>query len=143
MSETIKPVITVETLVERSVEQVWDCWTKPEHITRWNFASDDWHCPSAENDLQAGGRFSSRMEARDGSFGFDFWGTHQVVEPLKRIESVMGDDRKMSVEFIDLGGTTKIVEAFEAESQNPLELQQQGWQMILNNFKKHAESDER
>lgn len=143
MSETTKPVLTVEVLVERPVELVWECWTNPAHIVGWNFASDDWQCPSAENDLRNGGRFSSRMEAKDGSFGFDFWGIHQEVEPLKSISSVMGDDRKMRVQFIGQGNSTQIVESFEAESENPLELQQQGWQMILENFRKYAEGFER
>jgi len=135
-----KPILTIEATVKKPVQQVWELWTKPEHIVKWNYAGDDWHCPSAENDLKPGGRFSSRMEARDGSFGFDFGGTYQEVELLKRITSVLGDKRTVHTNFTDLGTETNIVETFEAEGENSLELQQQGWQMILNNFKKYAES---
>lgn len=135
-----KPVLTIEVIVEKPVQQVWDYWTKPEHMVMWNFAGDDWHCPSAENDLKPGGRFSSRMEAKDGSFGFDFGGCYVEVEWLKRITSVLGDKRTVHTNFYDQNGVTRVVETFEAEGENSLELQQQGWQMILNNFKKYAES---
>jgi uncharacterized protein YndB with AHSA1/START domain len=133
------PVITTEVTVLKPVQQVWDCWTKTEHIVKWNYAGDDWHCPSAEVDLRPGGRFSSRMEAKDGSFGFDFWGNYEEVELLKLLKSVLGDKRTVHVHFYDLGAQTKIVQTFEAEGENSLELQQQGWQMILNNFKNYTE----
>lgn len=134
-----RPVLKIEATVNLPVQQVWEFWTKPEHITQWNYAGDDWHCPSAENDLKSGGRFSWRMEAKDGSFGFDFGGTYQEVALNERITSVLGDKRTVHLNFTEVGGVTKIVETFEAEGENSLELQQQGWQMILNNFKKYAE----
>jgi len=136
----VRPIITIEATVEKPVRQVWESWSKPEHITKWNFAGDDWHCPSAENDLKPGGKYSSRMEAKDGSFGFDFGGTYLEVEPYKRITSVLEDKRTVHTNFYELDGATKIVETFEAEGENSLELQQQGWQMILNNFKNYTEN---
>ena len=140
ITNKIKPKITVEVTVKLPVQQVWGLWSKPEHITKWNYAGDDWHCPSAENDLRPGGAYSSRMEAKDGSFGFDFGGTYQDVELYKRVTSVLGDTRTVEINFYEQDGGTKIVQTFEAEGENTLELQQQGWQMILNNFKKYAES---
>lgn len=136
-----KPIeITVEAVVNSPVEKVWKAWTTPEDIIKWNTASDDWHTTRAENDLRAGGKFSSRMEAKDGSFGFDFEGVHNEVKPNELIASTMGDGRRMRVTFIPQGNSTKVVETFEAESENTLELQQGGWQAILNNFKKYTES---
>lgn len=134
-----RPTITVEVTVKKPVQQVWEYWTKPEHITKWNYAGDDWHCPSALNDLKPGGLYSSRMEAKDGSFGFDFGGHYQEVVLNERITSILDDERTVQVHFSELDGATKILETFEAEGENTLELQQQGWQMILNNFKKYAE----
>jgi uncharacterized protein YndB with AHSA1/START domain len=139
MSET-KISITVEATVNAPVEKVWKIWTTPEHIMKWNNASDDWHTPTAENDLRVGGKFLSRMEAKDGSFGFDFWGIYDDVITNKRITYTMGDNRKVEIIFKSEGNTTTVTETFEAENENPVELQQQGWQAILNNFKKHAES---
>ena len=136
-----KTVITVETLVNTPVEKVWEYWTKPEHIKKWSFASDDWHTPYAENDLREGGKFSSRMEAKDGSFGFDFGGIYDVVNTNKYIEYTLGDGRKVKINFTDEGNNTRIVESFEAESTNPEEMQKGGWQAILNNFKKYAEAN--
>lgn len=140
MNTTPKTVISIATLVKAPIEKVWKCWTEPDHIIHWNFASDDWQCPSAENDLQVGGKFSSRMEAKDGSFGFDFWGNHTEVEEFKKISSLLGDGRKLTVTFESTGEGTYVKEDFEAEETNPIELQKEGWQAILNNFKKHAES---
>ncbi|GGA46071.1 SRPBCC family protein [Psychrobacillus lasiicapitis] len=131
--------VTVETIVLAPVEKVWDYWTKPEHITKWNSASDDWHTPSAENDLQVGGKFSSRMEAKDGSFGFDFGGVYDEVKSNELIAYTLGDGRQVEISFINQDNNTKITEVFDAESENPIEMQQQGWQAILNNFKKYAE----
>ena len=136
-----KTVITVETLVNTPVEKVWEYWTKPEHIKKWSFASDDWHTPYAENDLREGGKFSSRMEAKDGSFGFDFGGIYDAVNTNKYIEYTLGDGRKVKINFTDEGNNTGIVESFEAESTNPEEMQKGGWQAILNNFKKYAEAN--
>jgi uncharacterized protein YndB with AHSA1/START domain len=135
-----KTVITVEATVNAPVEKVWECWGKPEHITKWCNASDDWHAPRAENDLRTGGKFSTRMEAKDGSFGFDFGGEYGEVKTNELIAYTMGDGRKVKVIFTNQGNTTKVVESFEAEDQNPVEMQQGGWQSILNNFKKYTES---
>lgn len=136
-----KPMITVEATVNSAVEKVWKFWTLPEHITQWNNASDDWHTPKAENDLRVGGKFLSRMEAKDGSFGFDFCGTYDKVVPNKLIAYTMGDGRKAEVIFTSKGNETGIVTVFEAENENPVEMQKGGWQAILNNFKKYAEAN--
>lgn len=131
--------ITIETIVHAPVEKVWKYWTEPEHITKWNSASDDWHTLSAENDLRVGGKFSSRMEAKDGSFGFDFGGVYDEVNLNEFISYTLGDERKVAISFISQENNTKIIEVFDPESQNPIEFQQQGWQAILDNFKKYAE----
>ena len=132
--------ITVQTLINAPIEKVWKCFTSPEHITQWNFAADTWHSPKAENDLRVGGKFNYRMEAKDGSFGFDFWGTYSAIVLNQRINYTMGDDRKAEITFVAKGNQTEVIETFEAETENPVELQQGGWQAILNNFKKHAET---
>ncbi len=132
--------ITVVTTVNAPVKNVWAYWTQPEHIMRWNAASDDWHTPSATNDLREGGTFTCRMEAKDGSMGFDFGGTYTTVEDQKRIDYVMSDGRKVSVTFDERDGSTHITETFDPESENPAEIQRAGWQSILDNFKKYAES---
>jgi uncharacterized protein YndB with AHSA1/START domain len=136
-----KTLITVETSVNAPVEKVWKIWTSPEHITKWNNASDDWHTPRAEIDLKIGGSFVARMEAKDGSMGFDFGGVYTDVKTNALIAYTLGDDRKVNITFSPSGNTTKIVENFEAESTNSIELQRNGWQAILNNFKKYAESE--
>ncbi|KWX69750.1 SRPBCC family protein [Paenibacillus jilunlii] len=139
--ETGKPVtITVEALVHSPVESVWEYWTGPEHITKWNTASDDWHTPYAENDLRAGGNFLSRMEAKDGSFGFDFGGVYDEVSMNERISYTIGDGRKVKIDFVRQGNDTKIITVFEAEATNSVEMQQAGWQAIQDNFKKYVES---
>ncbi|MGO4540056.1 SRPBCC family protein [Paenibacillus sp. 2TAB19] len=138
---TSSPVtITVEAIVHSPVASVWKFWTEPKHIKQWNNASDDWHTPIAENDLRVGGAFVSRMEAKDGSFGFDFGGVYDEVSLNESIAYTLGDDRKVSIAFIAQGDDTKIVESFEAEETNAVEMQQAGWQAILDNFKKYAES---
>lgn len=134
-------MILVDTIVNAPVETVWRLWTTPENIVKWNYASDDWHSPHAENDLREGGRFNYRMEARDGSMGFDFWGVYQKVIVNKYIEYITGDDRKVKIDFIADGHHTKIAESFEPENTNPVELQRGGWQAILDNFKKYGESE--
>lgn len=136
-----KPVITVETIVNAPVPKVWEYWTKPEHIKKWNNASDDWHTPHAENDLREGGSFSCRMEAKDGSFGFDFGGIYDAVRNNEYIEYTLGDSRKVKIIFAENGNTTQVTESFEAEDQNSIELQKGGWQSILDNFKKYTESN--
>jgi uncharacterized protein YndB with AHSA1/START domain len=132
-------MVTVQTVVQRPVSKVWELWSLPEHITKWNSASDDWHTPRAENDLRTGGKFSSRMEAKDGSFGFDFGGVYDEVVDQQLIRYTMGDGRKVMVSFAEKDGTTTVVERFDPEQTNPVELQQAGWQSILDNFKKYAE----
>lgn len=134
-----KTTITVQTTVNCPVEAAWKKWTSPEHVMRWNAASDDWHCPRAENDLKVGGKFTYRMEAKDGSFGFDFGGIYTAVVPHELIELALGDDRKVKIVFLPENHTTRIIESFEAEGMNPVELQRNGWQAILDNFKKYAE----
>ncbi len=136
-----KTVITVETTVNAPVEKVWEFWSKPEHIKKWNAASDDWHTTKAENDLRVGGSFSARMEAKDGSFGFDFGGVYDAVTTNEYIEYTLGDGRNVKVNFTAKGNTTKVVESFEAESENPVEMQKGGWQAIMDNFKKYVETN--
>lgn len=134
-----KPKITVDAVINTSLEKVWNFWTQPEHIIKWNNASLDWHTPKAENDLKAGGKFLFRMEAKDGSFGFDFEGVYDRVIHHELISYVIADGRKVDVVFSPLGSKTAVSETFEAENTNSLELQEEGWQSILNNFKKYAE----
>lgn len=117
-----------------------DFYTKPEYITKWNQASDDWHTPHAESDLRPQGRFLSRMEAKDGSAGFDFTGTFEEVEKNKLISYVMDDGRKARVEFNSNGTSSEITVTFDAEETNPVEMQRQGWQAILDNFKKFVQA---
>lgn len=132
--------ITIETIVRAPVEKVWDAYTNPEHITKWNHASDDWHSPKATNDLRIGGRFSARMEAKDGSAGFDFEGTYTDVVEYEKIEYAMDDARKVKVEFGEAPGGVLVIVSFDPESENTEEVQREGWQAILDNFKKYAES---
>ncbi|MEW6722849.1 MAG: SRPBCC family protein [Candidatus Micrarchaeota archaeon] len=135
--------ITVQAIIKAPVEKVWRFWTGPEHIVKWNSASEDWHTPRAANDLRKGGTFSCRMEAKDGSAGFDFGGVYDEVKTNESIAYTMDDGRKVRVSFTSIGdGETKVVEAFDAESTNPPELQRAGWQAILDNFKKYAENAE-
>lgn len=133
--------VIVEALVKAPVAKVWQYWSEPKHIMKWNNASDDWHTPKAENDLRTGGKFNVRMEAKDGSFGFDFGGTYDNVKTNEEIAYTMGDNRKVKVVFIALGDKTKILETFEAETQHSVDMQRDGWQSILNNFKKYAETN--
>lgn len=139
--ETQDKIITIESTIKASAEKVWEFWTKPEHIKQWNNASDDWHTPYAENDLRPGGKFLSRMEAKDGSFGFEFSGIYDVVEENKYIEYTLGDGRKVKITFTGNGNETKVVVVFEAENTNSAEMQKDGWQAILNNFKKYTEAN--
>lgn len=132
-------VITVSCTVNASPSKVWKLWTTPEDIVNWNAASDDWHTTRATSDLRVGGIFTSRMEAKDGSFGFDFTGVFEELIPEQRLVYSLEDGRKVTITFAGAGEQTVITEAFEAETQNSIELQQGGWQAILNNFKKYAE----
>lgn len=133
-------MIQIKAVVAKPVELVWEAFFGPEHIVKWNQASEDWHTVRAEGDLRPGGTFSSRMEAKDGSMGFDFGGTYDLVEQFSRVEYTLGDGRVVKIHFTDLGDSTDIEEWFEAEGQNPAEMQQQGWQSILNSFKNYTES---
>jgi uncharacterized protein YndB with AHSA1/START domain len=133
--------IKIEATVNAPVEVVWDLWTAPEHITQWNAASPDWHTTKAENDLRVGGKFLSRMEAKDGSFGFDFGGVYNEVITNELIAYTLGDGRKVKITFINEDEETKIVSVFEAEDQNSVEMQKGGWQAILDNFKKYTEAN--
>lgn len=135
----IKMIINTMTSVDISLEKAWELWTEPEHIVHWNYASDDWQTTRAQNDLKAGGKFSYRMEAKDGSFGFDFSGVHKEVKLYTFIDSLLDDGRMLKVSFDYNDGKTFINEVFEAEMENSLELQRTGWQAILDNFKKYAE----
>lgn len=131
--------VTVQAVIQAPVEKVWSYWTEPQHITKWNQASEDWHAPRAENDLRAGGKFTTRMEAKDGSMGFDFGGVYDEVRTHEWISYTMGDGRRVEISFSGQGGETKVVETFDAESTHPVEFQQAGWQAILDNFKKYTE----
>ncbi len=136
-----KKVITVETTVQAPVAKVWDFWTNPDHIVKWNQASDDWHTPRATNDLREGGKFTARMEAKDGSMGFDFEGIYDQVKPQEYIEYTIPDGRKVKVRFTGNGDQTNIEESFDAESVHSAEMQQAGWQAILDNFRNYTESN--
>lgn len=140
MSAQATTIITVETIVNATAEKVWELWNNPDHITKWNSASPDWHTPWAKNDLRVGGTLTARMEAKDGSFGFDFAGVYDVVTANEYIEYTLGDGRKVKITFTSEGDKTKITESFDAESENPVEMQQMGWQAILDSFKKYAEA---
>ena len=141
METTNTKTITVEATVNAPVEKVWEFWTKPEHIVKWNNASDDWHTPRAENDLRVGGSFLTRMEAKDGSFGFDFGGVYDDVQENRYIEYTIGDGRKVKVDFTSEGNATKVVETFETENTHSIEMQRGGWQAILDSFKKYTEAN--
>jgi uncharacterized protein YndB with AHSA1/START domain len=135
-----KKSITIESIVNAPIDKVWKLWTEPEHIKKWNNDSPDWHTPYAENYLKAGGKFSSRMEAKDGSFGFDFEGVYDEVKTNELISYTLGDGRKVKITFSVQDNKIKVVETFEAEDTNPIEMQRGGWQAILDNFKSYTES---
>ena len=143
MATAEKTIITVKATINAPVEKVWKFWTEPRHIMKWNNASDDWHTPRAENDLRVGGKFLSRMEAKDGSWGFDFMGNYTKIEEYKLIEYILGDERKVQISFIAKGNETTVIETFEAEQTHPVEMQQTGWQAILDNFKKYVEASDK
>lgn len=132
--------ITIATVVAAPIAQVWTCYTEPEHITRWNFASEDWCCPSAANELRAGGRYRARMEAKDGSAGFDFEATYDEVSQGETLAYTIVDGRKVKTAFAANDGTTTVTTTFEAEQEHAVELQRQGWQAILDNFKRYVEA---
>jgi len=132
--------ITVEATVNADVKKVWDYYTYPTHIVNWNFAIDTWHCPSAENDMKVGGIYKARMEAKDGSFGFDFEAVYSEIIEGKEFTYGFGD-RQATVKFVDLGSQTEVIVTFDPENENPVEMQKGGWQSILNNFKAYTESN--
>lgn len=141
METSVKPAITVETLINAPIETVWNIWSEPKHIMQWCNASDDWHAPYADNDLKESGKFKTTMAAKDGSFSFDFEGVYTKVKTHEAIEYTMADGRKVKITFSNHGGKTKVVETFDPENTNTLELQRGGWQAILDNFKKYTESN--
>lgn len=134
-------LITIKASILAKAEKVWDYYTLPAHITQWNFATPEWHCPHAENDLRAGGKYLARMEARDGSFGFDFEAVYTEVKAYESLCYVIADGRKVTVELTPISDTTEIIVSFEAETENSPELQRDGWQAILNNFRNYVESN--
>ncbi len=131
--------ITVQATINKDKERVWECWHNPEHITQWNFAADSWCCPRAENDLRVGGKYMARMEAKDGSFGFDFEAIYDEVAHEEKITYTMMDGRQATTTFENLGKGTVVTTVFDPEDQNPLEMQKEGWQAIINNFKAYVE----
>lgn len=139
METATKTPITVSTVVNAPVAKVWNSWNEPQHITKWCQASPDWHAPHAENDLRKDGKFKTTMAAKDGSFSFDFGGVYTDVEPHQLIAYTMEDGRKVKIVFEDLGISTKVIETFDPEDTNPIEMQQGGWQAILDSFKKYTE----
>lgn len=140
MTATPKTSIKVETIIFAPIEKVWKRWIDPKHIVRWYFASDDWHTPRAENDLRPGGKFLFRMESKDGKMGFDFDGAYGKIDTHREINYTISDGRKVQVFFVPEESQTRVTELFEAESTNSIELQESGWQSILNSFKRYTES---
>lgn len=132
--------ITIKANILAESKKVWDYYTLPEHITKWNFATDTWQCPAASNDLRIGGKYSARMEAKDGSFGFDFEAVYDEIIDNKKIAYTMTDGRQAIIDFNIDNNQTEVVITFDAEQQNSLELQRDGWQAILNNFKNYTET---
>ena len=133
--------ITISTMVNAPVSKVWEFYTGPEHIMQWNHASDDWHCPKAENNLVVGGDFSSTMAAKDGSFSFEFGGVYDRIETNELISYNMADGRRVEVKFEEQDGGIRVTTIFDPEQTNPEEMQRAGWQMILENFRKYTEAN--
>lgn len=133
-------MITVTTQINKTIDKVWEYFTKPEHIVNWYFAADTWHCPEARNDLSIGGSFCYKMSAKDGSFSFDFEGIYSVIEEKSKIGYELADGRKIIILFEEIENNVVITESFDPENENSLELQQNGWQAILDNFKKYVEN---
>ena len=139
MATVSKTPITIETSINVPVEKVWEFWTAPEHITQWTYASEDWHAPYADNDLRKEGKFKTTMAAKDNSFSFDFEGIYTNVKNYHLLEYVLADSRTVKIQFISIDKGTKVIETFDPEEVNPVEMQRGGWQAILDNFKKYAE----
>lgn len=136
-----REVITIETTINAPMEKVWEYFSLPKHIMQWNSASNDWFTPKSENDFQEGGKFVNRMEAKDGSMGFDFTGTYDKIIPNEHIAYTISDGRHVTIDFAPQGEGTKMTESFEAETSNPAEVQKHGWQSILDNFKTYTEAN--
>ena len=134
-------MITVQNKINASIDKVWEFWTLPEHITKWSFASPEWHTPYAENDVREGGKFKSTMAAKDGSMSFDFGGEYTLIEKNKAIEYVLEDGRKVEITFAETPNGIELIQKFDPETQNPENFQQQGWQAILDNFKSYVEKN--
>jgi uncharacterized protein YndB with AHSA1/START domain len=132
--------ITIRTSISAERKKAWDYYTLPEHITGWNFATDEWQCPAASNDLRPGGKYFARMEAKDGSFGFDFEAIYTEIVIGEKFTYVISDGRTVKVSFSNQGEKTEVIVIFDAEAQNSVDLQRDGWQAILDNFKKYVES---
>ena len=132
-------MIHTEVTVHVPVEKAWKFWTEPEHVMKWNFATKDWICPRADNDLRKGGKFNYRMESKDKAMGFDFYGTYDDVATHEKIEYTLGDNRKVRIQFVADGPDTHILQDFEAENENPADMQKFGWQAIMNHYKEYAE----
>ena len=132
---------TVSAIVHTTKSLAWEKWTNPIHVVNWNFASDDWCCPRASNDLVVGGKFNWRMESKDGSMGFDFEGVYTAIVPYKQIDYVLADVRTIAVQFEEVAGGIQVTEIVDPEHENPVEMQQAGWQAILNNFKLYVERE--
>ncbi|HEY4206119.1 MAG TPA: SRPBCC family protein [Puia sp.] len=141
METANKTKITIQATVKAPVDKVWNFWFSPEDIVKWSTPSPDWHTVRATHDLKEGGAFNYRMEAKDGSFGFDFGGVFDVLKKNQHVEYTIGDGRKVVIDFTSKGNVTEIVETFEAEDQNPVEMQRAGWQAILDSFKSYAENN--
>ena len=133
--------ITINTVIVADIQKVWDYYNSPQHITKWNHASDDWHCPKAENDMKVGGTYLARMEAKDGSFGFDFKAIYDEIIPMAKVAYTLEDERKVVTIFEKQGEQTKVTTVFDAEGMNPIDMQKAGWQAILNNFKRYTENN--
>ncbi|MBV8251059.1 MAG: SRPBCC family protein [Chitinophaga sp.] len=133
--------VTVNATIHADAKKVWEYYTAPEHITQWNFADPSWHCPSVSNDMRIGGKYVARMEAKDGSFGFDFEATYDAINPGKSFTYTIADGRQAVVDFNGNGNQTDVVVSFDPEDQNPVEMQKGGWQAILNSFKQYAENN--
>lgn len=132
--------ITIETTVNSDIDKAWKCWTEPEHVTKWNFAADTWHCPKASNDLRNQGKFSFTMAAKDGSMSFDMEGVYDQVKNHEYISYTMADGRQVEITFMSHGHTVHITESFDPENVHPPEFQKAGWQSILDNYKRYVES---
>lgn len=133
--------ITIKANVNADADKAWQYYTQPEHITKWNFASDDWQCPWAENDMKPGGKYIARMEAKDGSMGFDFEAVYDAVNPGESFTYTMPDGRRVDVTFTENNNSTDVTVVFDPENIHPVEFQQAGWQAILDNYKKYTEND--